>query len=72
MSDTGDTAPTLFPLEPSSEPTTLVLAEAPASPTRAPARRLSPSIKAALAEIRRELVEARELLQELARPRDEP
>jgi hypothetical protein len=69
VSDTGDTAPTLFPLEPSSNP---VGNGTSVKPTRAPARRLSPTTKAALAEIRRELVTARELLEELARPRADP
>ena len=69
MSDTGDTAPSLFPLEPSSNP---VGNGASVKPTRALARRLSATTKAALAEIRRELIEARELLEELARPRGEP
>ena len=65
-------APTLFPLETSPKPIAPVAAEPPAKPPRPPARRLSPNTKAALAEIRRELVEARQLLEELARPRLEP
>ena len=65
-------APTLFPLDPSSKPPALLDADGAAKPTRAPARRLDPTTKAALAEIRRELVEARELLEQLDRPHAEP
>jgi DNA-binding transcriptional MerR regulator len=61
-------APTLFPLDPVPEPAP-VADEAPAKPARRkPARRLSPEVEAALAEIRRELIEARDLLGELTRP----
>jgi DNA-binding transcriptional MerR regulator len=62
-------APSLFPLEPNHASTA-------ASPAAKSARRAVPhertrDIKAALEEIRRELVEARGLLAALARPREE-
>ncbi len=62
--------PTLFPLDPVPGPTASpedagTGASARPSP-RPPARRLSPEVKEALAEIRRELLEARALLEELA------
>lgn len=78
MGETGSTgpeaspAPTLFPLEPSSKPRAPLSADEAAKPTRAPARRLDPTTKVALAEIRREGVAARELLEQLPRPRAEP
>ena len=60
-------SPTLFPLDPVPDPASVEDA-APAKPPRAPpARRLSPEVKAALAEIRRELIEARALLDKLPR-----
>jgi hypothetical protein len=62
----------LFPLEALSKAAARLDPHGPAKPTRAPARRLSASTTAALAEIRRELVEARELLEQLARPDLEP
>jgi DNA-binding transcriptional MerR regulator len=60
-------SPTLFPLDPAPDPASAAEPVAPAKPTRPPpARRLSPESKAALAEIRRELIEARALLEALA------
>jgi DNA-binding transcriptional MerR regulator len=59
ISDERDESPTLFPLDLLPEPT------GPAKPHRSPAQRLSPETKAALAEIRHDLVEARALLDKL-------
>jgi DNA-binding transcriptional MerR regulator len=71
--DTGDdpaAAPTLFPLDPLPGPTASpedAGARASARPSLSPpARRFSPEVKEALAVIRRELLEARALLEELA------
>ena len=61
VSDERDETPMLFPLDPLPEPT------ASAKPYRSPVQRLSPETKAALAEIRHELVEARALLGALIR-----
>jgi DNA-binding transcriptional MerR regulator len=67
----GETAsapspPTLFPLEAPARP------ERRANPARSPSRRpaMSPEFRAELEEVRRELVEARALLDRLTRPRD--
>jgi DNA-binding transcriptional MerR regulator len=62
-------APSLFPLEPEA-------AKTAGSPPKKPARRTAPreknpDIRAALEEIRRELLEARGLLAALANPREE-
>jgi DNA-binding transcriptional MerR regulator len=61
VSEERDESPTLFPLDPLPEPT------GPAKPHRSPVQRLSRETKTALAEIRRELVEARALLDSLTR-----
>ena len=63
-------APTLFPLDLAPGPAAATdEAPMPAKPARRkPARRLSPEVETALAEIRRELIEARNLLGKLARP----
>ena len=58
-------APSLFPLDSYPAPPAAD-ADAPAPPP--PARRLASEIKQALAEIRRELVEARTLLEQLVGP----
>jgi len=62
----GEAAPTLFPLGPVPEGALPALAAVTAQARRPSARRLSPEDKAALVELRRELLEARALLDRLA------
>ena len=61
-------APTLFPLQPASDAAAPTKAEPSAKPMRPANRRLSAPARAALADIRRELIEAQALLQELPPP----
>ena len=63
--DTAD-APSLFPLEPDRQGAAMPLASRPAR--RSAARAGKPDLKAALEDIRRELLEARDLLAALGRP----
>ena len=62
----GEAVPTLFPLGPAPESAAPALAAVTAQARRPSARRLSPEDKAALVELRRELLEARALLDKLA------
>jgi DNA-binding transcriptional MerR regulator len=62
----GEAAPTLFPLGPVPESAAPALAAVTAQARRPSGRRLSPEDKAALVELRRELLEARALLDRLA------
>jgi DNA-binding transcriptional MerR regulator len=66
--DTAD-APSLFPLEPDRSGAAMPLSSRP--PRRSAARAGKPDLKAALEDIRRELLEARDLLAALGRPNKE-
>jgi DNA-binding transcriptional MerR regulator len=58
--------PGLFPLEAGADPAARSdRAPSPGKPARRPRRQINPATRAALEEIRRELIEARELLAEL-------
>ena len=69
VADTAD-APSLFPLEPDRPGAAMPLSSRPAR--RPAARAAKPGLKAALEDIRRELLEARDLLAALGRPNKEP